>query len=123
MQDDRNQPALLAGQAPPARQSRRRQWPWFVLAGLGALAAWYGPGILSQAHTAAAVGARVACSCRYVGGRELGDCRKDFEKGMAPVVLSDDPETRTVTARYPLLATERATFREGWGCVLDNWGG
>jgi len=85
------------------------------------VAAVFGSQISHQALAAAAVGAREGCSCRYVGGRELSDCRKDFEPGMGLVVLSEDEEARTVTARVPMLASQSATFREGEGCRLEPW--
>lgn len=75
----------------------------------------------SYAETGAAYGARVGCSCRYVGGRSLADCRKDFEAGMELVMLSEDPAARTVTARFPLLASQTATYRDGPGCQLEPW--
>ena len=71
------------------------------------------------AQAGTAYGARVACSCRFVGGRTLEDCRKDFEPGMELVSLSEDAKVRSVTARFPLLASETATYREGPGCQLD----
>ena len=77
--------------------------------------------IHGYAVTGASYGARVACSCRFEGGRTLGDCRKDFEPGMGLLVLSDDADTRSVTASYPLMASQTATYREGWGCVLEPW--
>ncbi len=73
------------------------------------------------ATAAAAVGARTACSCRFVGGRELGDCRKDFESGMGVVVLSEDEEAKSVTARVPLLSRQTAIYRDGEGCMLERW--
>ncbi len=68
-----------------------------------------------------ATGARIACSCRYVEGRSLGDCRKDFEPGMQLITLSDDPTARRVTAHFPLLSSQTASFREGEGCLLEPW--
>lgn len=103
---------------------RRRRWPRILLvlalllAGAGA---YYGPGLRDQAVAGTAYGARVACSCRFVGGRGLEDCRKDFEPGMAMVSLSEDAEAKSVTASVPLLASQTATFREGYGCVLEKW--
>lgn len=75
------------------------------------------------AQAGTAYGARVACSCRFVGGRSLDDCRKDFEPGMELVSLSEDAKARSVTARFPLLATETAIYREGPGCQLEPWQG
>jgi hypothetical protein len=92
-----------------------------LLAVLAAVLAWYWSAISGYAVTGASYGARVACSCRYVGGRRLGDCRKDFEPGMGVVSLSEDAAAKSVTARFPLLATQTATYREGWGCVLEPW--
>jgi hypothetical protein len=64
-----------------------------------------------------------SASRRYIAGRGLADCEKDFEPGMEFVFLSDDPATRSVTARVPLLASSTAQYREGFGCVLEPWDG
>lgn len=104
--------------------SRRRIWPRVLLAVLvlGGAAGWYWRApIAGYTEVGAAFGARTACSCRYVAGRPIGDCKKDFEPGMALVVLSDDPETRSVTARVPLLSRATARYREGYGCLLEPW--
>lgn len=74
--------------------------------------------IKGQLGIGTAYGARVACSCHYVGGRDLTDCEKDFEPGMEIIGLSLDDEKRRVTASVPLLASATAEFREGWGCVM-----
>lgn len=74
--------------------------------------------IKGQLGIGTAYGARVACSCHYVGGRDLTDCEKDFEPGMEVIGLSLDEEKRRVTASVPLLASATAEFREGWGCVM-----
>lgn len=103
---------------------RRRIWPQALLALVvlgGALAWYYRVPMMGYAETGAAFGARTACSCRYVAGRSIGDCKKDFEPGMEAVLLSDDEETKSVTARVPLIASETARYREGYGCVLDKW--
>jgi hypothetical protein len=104
----------------------RRPWTraLLVVAALAGGAAWYfREPIAGLSTTGAAFGARTACSCRYVAGRDLADCEKDFEPGMEVVFLSDDPESRTVTARVPLLAGAAAQYREGFGCVLEPWDG
>jgi hypothetical protein len=61
-------------------------------------------------------GARVACGCRYIEGRPLSSCYKDFEPGMAVIRLSDDPRTRTVTAWVPLLVSRAVRFEPALGC-------
>ena len=108
-----------------SRRPRRARWPWLLamLAALAALAAYYGKPLRGYAMTGASYGARVACACRFEGGRSLGDCRKDFETGMDLITLSEDKAAKSVTARFPLLAAQTATYREGWGCLLEPWAG
>ena len=74
--------------------------------------------IKGQLNVGTSYGARVACSCHYIGGRSLEDCEKDFEPGMEVIGLSLDDEKKRVTASAPLLASATAEFREGWGCVM-----
>lgn len=112
-------PASVSSGRPPRRRWRR-VLGWLVLALLAALV-WFWQPLNSYAQTGASYGARVACSCRYLGGRSLSDCRKDFEPGMELVMLSEDKEAKSVTARFPLLASQTATFREGEGCRLEEW--
>ena len=90
---------------------------------IGAVAAlaWFWRPLNSFAVTGASYAARVGCSCRFVGGRDLTDCRKDFESGMELITLSADYAGKSVTARFPLLATQTATYREGEGCRLQPW--
>jgi len=103
----------------------RRRWRlgWLVLAvaARGELGWLFWVPLQGRALTGASYGARVACSCRFEGGRPLGDCRKDFEDGMGLVTLSENVDARSVTASFPLLARQTATYREGWGCVLEPW--
>jgi hypothetical protein len=88
---------------------------------LAALGWFYRAPLYGYAETGAAVGARTACSCRYIAGRTLKDCKKDFEPKMEAVFLSDDEDTRSVTGYVPLIASETARYRKGYGCVLDPW--
>lgn len=92
-----------------------------LLLGLVGALGWHWPRLSKDAIAGASFGARVACACRYVEGRPLEQCRSDFEPGMNLVILSEDPATRSVTARFPLLATQTATFRPAEGCVLEKW--
>ena len=103
---------------------RRRIWPQVLLAlvVLVTAAGWfYRAPIAGYTTTGTAFGARTACSCRYIAGRPLEDCEKDFEPGMEVVFLSEDEEDKSVTARVPLIASATATYREGFGCVLEPW--
>ena len=104
--------------------ARRARWPlWLGLVALIAagLAWYYRAPIMGYSGVSAAYSARVACSCRFVAGRSLEDCKKDKLEGMELVTLSEDVDARSVTARFPLLASETATLRDGYGCVLEPW--
>lgn len=113
----------------PARRTSRspsRIGLWLLLAaviGIAATLIHYREPITGYAEAGTAYGARVACSCRFVAGRSLEDCEKDKVAGMELVTLSDDPEAKSVTARFPLVASTTATYREGYGCVLEKWDG
>lgn len=85
------------------------------------LLAWFWKPINGYAIGGASYGAHVACACRHLGGRSLNDCRKDFLPGMAPIMLSEDAREKSVTARFPLLSSQTARYREGEGCVLEKW--
>ncbi|MDM7955502.1 hypothetical protein [Blastomonas sp.] len=78
--------------------------------------AW--PTMRAYSQTGAAYSARVVCSCRYIGGRGLDDCEKDLEPGMQIVSLSEAANAKRIDATVPLMASEAAEFREGFGCVL-----
>ena len=97
-----------------------------LLWGLGALVAFYiavsWPGWHRQAAQAAGLGARIACSCRYVEGRDLGSCRDDLAgmPWMALVRYSDDPQARRVTASVPMMSTRSARLRAGFGCLPER---
>ena len=109
-----------------ATANTRITWPRLLFAAIVVLAvagfAFRVP-LMGYARTGAAFGARTACSCRYVAGRALKDCKKDFEPGMWPVFLSDDAAANAVTARVPPLARDTARFVPGYGCLLDPWKG
>ena len=101
-----------------------RRPPWLKAGAVGvaivaALGWFYRAPLYGYAETGAAVGARTTCSCRYIAGRTLKDCKKDFEPRMEAVFLSDDEDTKSVTGYVPLLASETARYRKGYGCVLD----
>ena len=86
-------------------------------------AAWlaWGEGLRRTGEAGSAYAARVGCSCRFVAGRSLDDCAKDKLEGMELVSLSEDVQAKSVTASIPLLASDTATYREGYGCVLQEW--
>jgi hypothetical protein len=110
------------------KRSRRRLSPrtlavigLVVLAGVVAFA--YREPIQGYSTVGAAYGARIGCSCRYVSGLPMSECRAamDVENGPGMLFLSEDEDSQSVTARVPLLARETAHYRQGWGCVLEPW--
>jgi hypothetical protein len=73
-----------------------------------------------QARLGTAYAAHIACSCRYIEGRPLDACYKDFEPGMGLVSLTDDPANKRVTASVPLIASAVAERRGDFGCLQLN---
>ena len=67
--------------------------------------------------------ARVACACRYIDGRDLKACYKDFEPGMEPIGLSEDAASKTVTASVPLVAHRSVRFDPVLGCQPEPFSG
>ena len=53
----------------------------------------------------------------------MKSCQGDFIPGMEAVFLSEDEEAKSVTAWVPLAKSNTATYREGFGCVLEPWKG
>lgn len=107
-------------------RSKSRRWLWlFVLVAALLGAAWlaWGEELRRTGAVGTAYAARVACSCRFVAGRSLDSCAKDKLDGMELVRLSEDPAAKSVTASVPLLASDTAAYREGYGCRLQEWQG
>lgn len=107
-----------------SNSTRGAKWPWVVAIAalvIAAAAYFYRAPISGYTGAGAAYSARVACSCRFVGGRDLDDCGKDKLAGMELISLSENVEAKSVTARFPLIVSETATYREGYGCVLEEW--
>lgn len=108
------------------RSSKSRPGLWLLAIVVIAIAAliWsYREPIGGYAEVGTAYASRVACSCRFVAGRSLEDCAKDKLAGMELVTLSADEDAKSVTARFPLVTSTTATYREGYGCVLEKWEG
>lgn len=107
-----------------ARGAKRRTstFVWIGAAVVVALSLWlaFGTAATGYARAGTAYAARVACSCRFVAGRELDDCAKDKVGGMELVTLSEDAAEKSVTARM-LLVSDTARIKPGYGCVLDPW--
>ncbi len=109
--------------APKAAMTVSQKVKYGVIAVLALLLLWLVfsfAGIKAQAKLGVSYAAHVACSCRYVEGRPLDACYKDFEPGMGMVSLADDPEKKRVTASVPLLASAVAERRGDFGCLQLN---
>ena len=112
-----------------AKQGRDiRGLPWLkllvVLAAIGGTVAWfYGEAIAGYSQASTAYAAKYTCSCRFIGGREIGQCREDLLDGMGALWISEDAGEQSVTASVPLIESTTATFGEGEGCVLEPWDG
>ncbi|GGD61384.1 hypothetical protein GRI62_13930 [Erythrobacter arachoides] len=92
-----------------------------VLAVAGFAVSWFfGTAITGFSGVGSAYAAKTVCSCRYVAGRAMDSCESDLPASMWAVWLSDDEEAKAVAARVPFVASERAQFREGYGCVLNS---
>ena len=103
---------------------RRSIWPQVLLALVVLVAGvtwFYREPIAGYTETGTAFGARRCSGRNKRCGRGLEDCEKDFEPGMEVVFLSEDAEAKSVTARVPLIASATATYREGFGCLLEPW--
>ncbi len=110
----------------PTEKAPRSRWRTarnilLVLLALAVLwVVWNWSSIKGQAKVGAAYGAHIACSCRYIEGRDMASCETDMEPGMEIVSLSDDPENKRVTATVMFLAEAVAERRGAFGCVQLN---
>ena len=111
------------GKAPKAPMSLVRKLKYGAAAVLALLVLWLVfnfAGIKAQAELGVSYASHIACSCRYIEGRPLDSCTKDFEPGMEMVSLTDNPEKKRVTASVPLLASAVAERRGDFGCLQLN---
>lgn len=106
------------------RRQFNSQWDWrygavAVLVLMIALIAWNWRSQMAMAVAGTGYAARMTCSCRYVEGRDMESCSGDPEEGVRFVRVTDEPEHKAVRARVPLLAEQRAYYRQGFGCLLE----
>jgi hypothetical protein len=110
----------LRTKAPSGKWRTVRRIFFGLLVLLALLVVWNWSSIKGQARVGAAYGAHIACSCRYVEGRDMASCESDKEVGMGIVSLSDDPEHKRMYASVPFLAKAVAERRGAFGCVQLN---
>ena len=125
---DRPTQMAIAKTRRASSSSGKRPFPWLsavlIVAALAAFGWWfYGESVRGYALAGTGYGAKNACSCRYIADRDLKSCKADFIPGMEMVMLSEDAGAKTVTASVPLIASQTARYRDGYGCVLDSLGG
>jgi hypothetical protein len=105
---------------PRSKLKVARNIAFAVLALMLLLLVWNWGSIKGQAKVGAAYGAHIACSCRYIEGRDMPSCETDMEPGMEIVSLSDDPGNKRVTASVLFLAKAVAERRGTNGCIQLN---
>ena len=111
------------GNAPTGRLSVGQKVKYSLIAVLALIGLWLAfsfADIKAQAKLGVSYASHIACSCRYIEGRPLDACIKDFEPGMEMVSLTDDPAKKRVTASVPLLASAVAERRGEFGCLQLN---
>ena len=111
------------GKAPKAPMSLGQKVKYGALAVVALLLLWLAfsfADIKAQAKLGVSYASHIACSCRYIEGRPLDACYKDFEPGMGMVSLADDPKAKRVTASVPFLARAMAERRGDFGCLQLN---
>lgn len=63
--------------------------------------------------------AKTACSCVFVAGRDLADCRKDDPPGFDLASAWVDAEEQAVGASLYAVVRGRARFDPATGCTLE----
>ncbi|WP_339829959.1 hypothetical protein [uncultured Parvibaculum sp.] len=63
--------------------------------------------------------AKTACSCIFVAGRTLEECRRDDPPGFDRADAWVDPAKKEVTASMFRLARASAQYRGAEGCLTD----
>ena len=80
---------------------------------------YYAWGFAAQAGVGAAAMAKVACSCVFVDGRTLGECRADDPPGFDGISVSVDEKAKSVTGTVLGLIRRTAKFNADYGCTLE----
>jgi len=102
------------------RAVRRLLWVPLALLAFYVAVSW--PGWQRRADLAAGLGARMACSCRYVEGRDLASCQGDLAgiNWMALVRYTDDDAHKRILASVPMMAERAARLKNGFGCLPEH---
>jgi len=77
---------------------------------------------VAYARIATAYGAKSACSCRFVAGREMASCRGDFTQDLSMFTFADTDTDAGRGVRVSLLSglvSAHATYTPRQGCTLE----
>ena len=97
-------------------------WRWIVLGVVAAVltvGGYFGWRTAVAADVGAAAMAKVVCSCVFVEGRSLASCRADDAPGFESVDVRVDEAGKSATGTVLGLVSRRATYQDGYGCVLE----
>jgi hypothetical protein len=90
-----------------------------AIALVGTGAAVYLPGMVQRSRMGAGYVAKQLCSCAFVAGRALEECRADLAESAERVRAELLPAERAVRAWVPLLAERIARYTGETGCTLE----
>lgn len=71
------------------------------------------------AEMATAYGAKMVCSCRFVAGRDMDSCRRDFTVDISAFTF-EEGEAHVRTSVLGGLVSARAQHTPGMGCALTE---
>ena len=98
------------------------KWRWLIVGG-GAIvvagASYFGWRTSLAADVGASAMAKVVCSCVFVDGRSLESCRADDPPGFEGIPVTVDVASKAATGVLFGIIKRRATYQEGYGCVLE----
>ena len=72
---------------------------------------------VAYAKIAAAYGAKMVCSCRFVAGRDMASCKGDFTDDVSAVSFSEDGQTIRASVLGGAVKAD-ARYEPGLGCTL-----
>ena len=72
---------------------------------------------VGYAKVATASGAKMVCSCRFVAGRDMDSCMRDFTEDVSAVSFSEDGQTITAGVLGGVVSAT-ARHETGLGCAL-----
>lgn len=93
----------------------------FVALAAGLVAFFFGEALAGFGAAGTGYAAKTVCSCRHMASRSMDSCETDLTPNMWAIWLTEDEDARSVTATVPLIASTKASYQDGPGCVLEPW--